>query len=145
MGNLYKRLGEAWLASGVSVCEGALLDSINRLEKTHAVKLPGQFRDYLLKLGGMTDGQTDDCLISFLSLEAINNELDTKPQNSNIVDITFAEYLIYSHCYVLRISEIGNQLGVYAMDGANEKKIADSFDQFIIAYLENPECIAYCW
>jgi hypothetical protein len=50
-----------------------------------------------------------------------------------------------SHVYALRTTTQSKQVGVYATDGENEKAVASSFDEFLRAYLANPEEIANCW
>ena len=145
MKTLYKRLRDTWLSSGLSVNEGALPEAIDRLEKKRLIKLPRQFRDYLLEVGGMADGQTDLSLTSFLSLDAIDKELGKVEHVGDLINLIFAEYLIYSHYYTLRATRDGLRIGVYAADGSNEIRLASSFDEFIDAYLLNPDNIAECW
>ena len=146
MTTLYQRLRDTWLASGVSTNSCTSLSKLEDVEKKHHIQLPSQFRNYMLTSNGMTDGQIDRSLISFLSLDAIDREMAATVGNSeDSVDIPFAEFSIYSHYYALRITKDGTQLGVYAADGTNEKQLASSFDSFVELYLSNPEIIAHCW
>lgn len=146
MTTIYERLRDTWLANGVSINDGATPLALNEFEKENHIKLPVEFRDYLSISNGMVDGQTDKYLISFLSLDTINHEISSRTrQLQDSVDIAFAEYLVYSHYYTLRATENGTPLGVYVMDGTNEKLLASSFYQFIHVYLSNPRSVAYCW
>jgi hypothetical protein len=146
MGTLYERLRNAWLENGVVIRHGATPLAIERFENQYHVKLPNQFRDYLSTSNGMVNGQTDNNLLSFLSLDAIDHEMASHcRQTQDVVDVIFAEYLIYSHYYTLRVTKDGAQLGVYAANGTNEKRLAASFDEFIDTYMVNPGTIADCW
>jgi hypothetical protein len=77
-------------------------------------------------------------------LDAIGREM-AESHGRGSVDIVFAEYLLFSHYYVLRATVSGQELGIYATDQSNEKKLASSFDQFLKEYLANPSAIANCW
>jgi hypothetical protein len=95
----------------------------------------------------MSDGLTDDELSSFHSLECIDRQWEWYPRGEvDFVEIAFADYSIDCHWYVLGSDKFGSDLGVWATDGPeNYKKLAASFDDFILAYMSNPAKIAYCW
>jgi hypothetical protein len=93
----------------------------------------------------MQDGQVDEDLISFLSLEAIDQEGNWKEISGNEVELVIAEYSIYSHTYVMRITRSGDRSPVFVTDGEYEKPIAASFRDFLNQYLANPAGVAHCW
>jgi hypothetical protein len=142
---MYERLRDAWLKEGSRVNAGSPLEAIENLERNHGVKLPTEFRTYLAQVGGMVEGVTDEQLIAFLSIDEVEQELKAKHDDPTVIEITFAEFSIYAHYYFLRATNVGDELGVYAADGTNEKKLASSFREFIEAYLTDAERVANCW
>ena len=141
-----QRLRDTWLDNGLSIEVGAERVALDSFEREHRLTLPTQFRNYLLTANGMADGQVDESMISFLPLHRIVRELESqRPTGSELVELLFAEYLMFSHHYVLRATTEGVERGVYAADGTNEKQIAETFEQFVAAYLSNPNAIAHCW
>jgi hypothetical protein len=140
----FDRLRAAWTGGTVRINHGAPLAAVESFEARHAVTLPLSFRNYILEIGGMIAGQTDNSVISFLSLDAIDREMKPLAQSSELREIAFAEFLVFSHCYVLKCTKEGLEKGVFAADGTHEKHIAPTFDQFVDAYLDNPQGIAHC-
>jgi hypothetical protein len=147
MQTIYEKLRDAWIAGGFAVNSGADAPSIPRFEQKRSLRLPRSFKDYLLTVNGMSDGLTDEDMISFHSLECIDRNWGRYPHGTaDFVETVFADYLLDSHWYVLRSNEFGSDLGVWvADDPENCKKLAGSFDDFIVSYLSNPAQVAYCW
>lgn len=143
--SVYERLRTRWLEAGIPINEGTSQTTIDCFEKTHNIKLPSTFKEYLLTVNGMKDGQADENLVSFLSLDAIDQEAHHKEIPASEVDVVFAEFSIYSHYYVLRIRRSGEQVAVFAFDGEHEKQIASCFEGFVSNYLSDPSKVAYCW
>ena len=139
--------GALLLSGGFAINPGTDASSIARFEQKRSVVLPQAFKQYLQTVNGMSDGLTDEELLSFHSLECIDRDWEWYPRGAaNCVEIVFADYLINSHLYVLRMDESGSDLGVWTTaDPENYKKLAASFEDFILAYLSNPKEIAYCW
>src|SRR5262245_62019310 len=98
----FDRLRTAWTAAAVRINHGAPLAAVESFEARHAVTLPLSFRNYILEIGGMIAGQTDNSVISFLSLDAIDREMKPLAQQSDLREIVFAEFLVFSHYYVLK-------------------------------------------
>lgn len=142
--SVYERLKAKWLETGVPVNDGISQVTIDRFEHKNSIALPSTFKEYLLVVNGMKNGQTDENLVSFLSLDAIDQEARYEISASE-VDVIFAEFSIYSHYYVLRIKRSGEQVAILAADGEHEKQIADSFEGFVSSYLADPSKMAYCW
>jgi hypothetical protein len=143
--SIYEMLRAKWLEAGIAVKDAVAPAALDRFEKKHRVSLPSEFRDFLLTVNGMQDGQVDEDLISFLSLEAIDQEANCKEISANEVELVIAEYCIYSHTYVMRISRSGDRSPVLVTDGEHEKLIAASFKDFLSQYLANPAKMAHCW
>ncbi|MBI1904074.1 MAG: SMI1/KNR4 family protein [Planctomycetia bacterium] len=144
---IYAQLRDFWTAGGFGINPGTDASSIARFEQKRAVRLPQAFKEYLQTVNGMSDGLTDEELLSFHSLECIDREWESYPRRApQFVEIVFADYLINSHLYVLRTDESASDLGVWTTaDPENYKTLAPCFDDFILAYLSNPAKIAYCW
>lgn len=145
MRSIYQSVRENWLSSGTSVNGGTSPALIRQFQDKHKIIVPEEFREYLMTSNGMQNYETDETLISFLPLELIDPVVSPRIAAPNVVDIVFADYLLYSHFYALRSTTDGKQLGIYALDGENEKEIARTFGDFLHAYLANPERIADCW
>lgn len=143
--SIYEMLRAKWLEAGIAVQDGIAPAALDRLEKKRQISLPSEFKDYLLTVNGMQDGQVDEDLISFLSLETIDQEANYKEISGNEAELVIAEYSIYSHTYVMRISRNGDRSPVFVTDGEHEKRIAASFKDFLSEYLANPARVAHCW
>jgi cell wall assembly regulator SMI1 len=139
--NVFERLRAAWLAADVQINPGADPAEIAAFESKHCVKLPLDFKDYLMLVNGMADGAADDQLISFLSLNAIDREVSQRGTPPQRCDLVFAEYLIHSHVYVIRELPFSKQASVFAADGAHERRLAGSFAEFLERYLASPEAV----
>lgn len=142
---IFKILRDKWIEDGLSINPGKSSEDVCHFEEKHGVALPRSFKEYLETVNGMPEGETDENLISFLSLELIDQEPNFKVLSGNVVELIFAEYSIYCHCYVLRSSRRGDRSVVVGTSGEMEKHIADSFDNFIKLYLSNPTGIANFW
>lgn len=143
--SIYEMLRAKWIAAGVAVNDPATPVALDRFEKKHHIPLPCEFKDYLLTVNGMQDGQVDEDLVSFLSLEAIDQGANCKEISATELEMVVAEFSIYSHCYVLRVSRSRDRSPVFVTDGEHEKEIAGSFNDFVNQYLSNPARIAHCW
>lgn len=147
--NAPQRLVSAWLENGVpgtSINAGATPDDVAGFERAQGVRVPTELRDYVMTADGIERGRADNALISFLSLSEIGDamgQIGRRPDG--LVDIPFAEFLIWSHYYVVRTRKDGTQAGVFVLDGTNEKLLAQSFFQWISLYCENPSDIANCF
>ncbi|HEY5314454.1 MAG TPA: SMI1/KNR4 family protein [Pirellulales bacterium] len=142
---IFERLRTEWLKADTVVNGGADPRAIAAFESKHRVTLPLEFKNYLLTVNGMAEGATDEDLVSFLSLDAIDRELTDSQPPAAFRDVMFAEYLVYSHVYVLRIAASCEQSPVLAADGEHQRLVSDSFMEFIEAYLANRKTVVHCW
>ena len=143
--NIYQLLRISWLKAGIGVNEGATQADVDRFEKKHHISLPISFKEYLLAVNGMKAGETDEHLVSFLSLQAIDQEPNYSEISGNRIEIAIAEFSVYCHLYVLRASRDGECSPVFATDGKHDKQVASSFDEFVDKYLSNPVNVVHCW
>jgi hypothetical protein len=142
---LCEQLRTTWLEAGISVNDGASQTRIEAFERTRNITLPTAFKNYLLTVNGMKDGEIDEHFISFLSIDAIDQEDVPHQLSTNEIDIVFAEFLIYSHYYVLRFTRSGEEISILAGDGEHEKTLANCFDECVSLYLRDPIKMAKCW
>jgi len=143
--SIYERLKAKWLEAGIAGKDAVAPATLDRFEKKRRVLLPSEFKDYLLRVNGMQEGQVDEDLISFLSLERIDQDANCKEISTNEVELVIAEYSIYSHTYVMRISRSDDRSPIFVTDGEHERPIAASFKDFLSQYLANPSRVAQCW
>ena len=141
----YDLLRRTWLAAGVAINDGATRVAVARFEKDRHLVLPGGFREYLLTVNGMRDWKADEEGLSFFSLERIDQETNEVQTGAKAGRLVIADFLTFSHCYVLRIGEDGDDRGVWPNDGTNERLLAPTFDVFVDMYLTDPSKIANCW
>ena len=71
---IYERLRNTWIAAGIEVNDGATRDEIEEFEARHNVTLSRMFTDYLSVVAGMKDGEVDEEMMSFLSLNLMSDE-----------------------------------------------------------------------
>src|SRR5437660_11301418 len=142
---IYHLLRARWLDGGIAVNDGIRQAALDRFQENRQVSLPSEFREYLLTVNGMKEGQTDENLVSFLSLETIDQESNFKEISANQVEMIVAEFSLYCHWYVLRTSRSGDRPVVFVTNGDQEKLLATSFEDFVNHYLSSPARVAHCW
>lgn len=142
---IYHRLVQRWRDADITVNSPLACSEIAKFEVKRRIDLPGDFKSYLSVADGMQDGQTDENVMSFLSLKLMDENTQWQPLEKKCVNLVFAEFLIFSHVYALRIPTGGGNSAVVARDGTHELHLADSFELFVESYLADPEEIAYCW
>ncbi len=140
-----RRLIEYWASIGSRIKPGASEHDLRAFEQRHHVRLPPDFREYLTLCNGLSlgDGGHFDYdwlgLIEFWPLETISDRHDGVPGEY----FGFADFLIDSHWYVIRLSAdvhlsgaigVGNELGIV-------EQLGDSFSDFVEAYLHAPDRI----
>src|SRR5437660_12927914 len=102
--SIYEDLRTRWVEAGIPVNDGVPRVVLDQFEEKHNVSLPVDFKHYLQVVNGMEEGQVDEHLLSFLSLEAIDKEINHKEFATSEVSLVVAEYSIFAHWYVLGFS-----------------------------------------
>jgi len=138
-----RRLIEYWESIGSRIKPGASEQDLLAFEQRHKVCLPQDFREYLALCNGLgldDSGHFDHDwlgLIEFWPLETISAKHDGKPGEY----FGFADFLIDSHRYVIRLSAdtsvrslvgVGNEVGI-------DEQLGDSFSNFVDVYLHDPD------
>ena len=128
-----EELFKHWHASKVELNSPANTQQIAAFENLNGVIFPEDFRTYLLLANGFSGGSTDQSMISFWPLE----DFKTISRNSMETFILFADFLIESHYYAIKLRSPENaQLGsIWAIAGQHFAFVAKSFVDFIEVYL----------
>jgi len=138
-----RRLIEFWESIGSRIRPGASAQDLLAFERRHKICLPQDFREYLTLCNGLSlddSGHFDHDwlgLIEFWPLETISAKHDGAPG----AYFGFADFLIDSHWYVIRLSVNGNirsPVGVGDKVGIDEQ-LGDSFSDFVDVYLHDPD------
>jgi SMI1 / KNR4 family (SUKH-1) len=136
--DLWQRLEHHWYAGlAVSVEDRpicAIETDISDFEQRNNVKLPADFREYLLRLSGIEE---DPDLFCFWPLSRL-----APPDSPAFISVeldrffVFADYLIESQYYAIYLGDdplLQNR--VVSPDVSNKRVIATSFSEFIQLYL----------
>ncbi len=143
-------IGEAlkrfWLRQGIKLCRGATGDELAAFEAKHNIRLPEDLRDYFAVVNGFDGWQTDDNVITFLSLDEMKTlseywSPDVADADSYFV---FADYSISAHVYAIRLLNTtgrGNHV-VVVYDG-EPVEVANSFSEFVEGYLADNNAVLF--
>jgi hypothetical protein len=71
MNSLADRLRDYWSSIGISLRAGVSQETIESFESKHGILLPGDFGRYLVTMNGMKEGEWENEMISFRSLDSI--------------------------------------------------------------------------
>ena len=143
MGNYQQfsqRLVGQWREESVPLHPGATEAEFYVLEKVLGHRLPEAFR-YLYSLAnGMVDMEADRYFFSLWPLIRICQALEANESNRAVVSdkprIAFGDCLIDSHRYLLTFAD---QAAYISTDIEPNKKLADSFEDFVKLYLAEPK------
>ena len=155
MSELSEQLKGRWESEGASTRPGISQRKISSFEARYGVSLPEDFRDYFCTVDGMEEGLSDNALISFWPLDEVEPVTRRVVEHSGIPDYSgiakklkgadsyfaFADFLIWSHVYAIRIGAPHEKNEIVWICGSHHSVIADSFSDFIKAYLKDPDDI----
>ena len=145
----YERLRKHWDVTKAGVETISHEESeVGALEARYGLRLPDDFRDYLLHScprGEWTEW--DESLIIWWGLSKIRNipeEYDhwTTIKNPNVLAdaakyLFFADYCIWCWAWAIDCGEGANR-GRIAAIGGGDRFVADSFAEFVVRYSLNP-------
>ena len=137
-----------WLGQGINVRRGATESEIAAYEARYQVCLPEDMREFFTVVNGFDnrDGEeVDNDMITFFSLEEI------KPLKATDWGIAaraesyfvFADWSISAHVYALRLSKDCTASGPVVVVYDALVKVADSFTEFMRAYLEDNKVVLF--
>lgn len=145
----FEKLKEKWIVENIEVIHPASAKEIKKFQEENEVVLPDDLMDYFNLLNG-TGGETTDELYEFYSLSRLKTvreefkDWEGIPDykalfNSNEVNelFVFANFSFNLFAYAIRLSKGIPKGEIYVLCGGENKKIADSFSEFLDMYLEN--------
>jgi hypothetical protein len=156
MDSLGERLKSYWDSTGIKVRLGTSQQAIESFELKYNICLTQDLRDYHSIVDGMEDGESDNSMLSFLSLSSIKSVMEDLIEFGGIPDyrklkdclpqthryFVFADYLIRSHVYAIRLSpNRSNATPVIWICGKHWRMIASSFSDFVEKYLTDKNAI----
>jgi hypothetical protein len=134
-----------WNRERVTIGRPNSLEKIQRFEENHRVRIPEDFRSYLLAANGT--GDSDSNGYWFWPLEQIRSALDDLKTHSSYTNVVlnpklaqffiFADYLQWSWAFAFRFSEGDAATSdVFRVDGDHlVLRVAGSFGEFVGLYL----------
>jgi hypothetical protein len=147
------RLVRYWTGIGCTVAPGVPAWQITAFEERYHVRLPADLREYFSVCNGLvddTDARWDDEWLSLLAfwpfeqLHPLRRDADMSAHLGQASSyFVFADFLISSHEYSIRLTEDSGQSGPIIVDGYAVTVIATSFSDFIVAYLEEPDRVLH--
>ena len=144
--SVFERLRQHWIETSIPVVDPATPEEIATFENRHGVALPADFKAFLCIAGGMQEGFTDEEMLAFASLQALNDPSRWTSPDQARRELIFADFLINSHWYVVGLDAEPHVGPVFAThDGDEYTQVAATFRDFIEAYLTNPEGVACFW
>jgi hypothetical protein len=141
-----------WETENVRIGDANQEKRIEEFEEAHRIKLPEDFKRYLLKANGMQPGAPHDtdkngyCFWPIQRIRSAAVELQEPHHYANKIDLAnpellqyfiFADYLQWSWAFAIRISESAIETSeVFRVDGPKIiVKVANSFAEFVDLYL----------
>lgn len=118
-----------------SYCAPATSIQIQELEIRNQLNFPQDFRTYLLTANGFVNHDCDNSMISFWSIEEF--ELVVNDKNPKETYVLFADFLIQSHHYAIKLlpSDSADFGSIWAIADPHFTKVAETFEDFIRLYL----------
>jgi hypothetical protein len=137
-----------WLRQGIKLRRGASESEVTAFEAKYDVCLPKDMREFFSVVNGFDNRNgevVDNDMITFFSLEEIErlNVSDwsiAAPGESHFV---FADWSISAHVYAVRLSKDCAASGAIVVVYDALVKIADSFAEFMQAYLEDNKAVLF--
>ena len=147
----YQKLVQRWSADGLTIAAGVSEEGLRRFETKYGVRLLSvpDFGEYLLNLDGMAQIGGHDCdgkgfafwplsRIKSVPEECAENKVEVPRFDDIGIYFAFADYMQWSWAYAICVAP--NQLGQILQFGTRSPRIvADSFSQFVDAYLADSE------
>ncbi|MBO2011132.1 SMI1/KNR4 family protein [Hymenobacter negativus] len=133
---IQKALGRQTLL-GIQLNPPATTDVIAAFEKTFEITLPDELQSFYRQCNGF---ETDDVLFRVIPLEEAIRELEEYNNGVKGSAFTFAEYMIYSDVWMVRLKpEIADAYEIINQNHGTEPIIVltDSILEFIIRYAES--------
>jgi SMI1/KNR4 family protein SUKH-1 len=145
MDDFLRDLQAHWKSQGIPCSEPASPAELKQFEQEFGVRLPADFASYLVSLNGMDlghDGAMDGEMISFWRLRDIR--LDRLEHPLSQPDLyAFGDWSIDACTYAIQLSADATAPTPIFIACDGPIKVADSFAEFVAAYLRNDERALY--
>jgi hypothetical protein len=122
-----------WRSIGIAPLKGASRQEVEAIEARLSVRLPDHVVTLYLAANGMAAGDYDDRNIRFWQLEELAQHVSTDAAGVSYAG--FADFLIMSHVYEVRLTGSGHTDVRIMADGA-PINVAASFSNFLDFYLK---------
>lgn len=138
MTSLGALLKEHWMRQRINLRRGASETEIATFETKNDVRLPEDMREYFSVVNGFESGESDNEFITFYSLEEIErlNISDwgiSHPAESYFI---FADWSISAHAYAIQLLKSNTVANPVVVTYSKLVKVADSFSEFMQAYIK---------
>jgi hypothetical protein len=144
----YQKLKRFWTVSKSGV-ETALHGEheIAALEAKYNVRMPAEFREYLLTCCPSSDQRMDNNLTDWWCLPRIKNippEYKYNLKNSDAESASdkylfFADYCIWCSAWAIDCSSGANRGRIISVDGVHDRFVADSFSEFVDKFIQHEQ------
>lgn len=142
-----------WRRYGLPIRQGVSLESIKAFEEKYQVALPSDFAEFLQAVDGTGINESDENILSFLSLSEIRPLHEVLDESGGVVYpdrfaypncFVFADYLMSSWLYAVQITSDATNLGPVYRVTASQAPVhmeAASFREFMMKYAVAPESV----
>lgn len=132
-----QKIKGVWTLQKLGVRPGVTSDDVHAFEQKYSVRLPADLADYLLTIDGMYDSDNEG--FAFWPLRQLKTVPEETKDYSNFDDadtyFVFADYLIWSWAYAIRLSrDLSQENTVIGIGWNSPKRMAKSFSDFIELY-----------
>jgi len=142
-----------WREYGLPIRQGVTTEAVKAFEEKYQVRLPADFAEYLRAVDGTGINESDENILSFLSLSEIRPVHEVLDDSGGVVYpdrfaypncFVFADYMMSCWFYAVQITSDASTMGpVYrvtasVVPGPIE---AASFREFMARYSTDPESV----
>jgi len=147
---LWNSIISYWRTYGLPIRQGATTESIASFEEKYRVRLPSDFAEYLRAVDGTGAYESDENVLSFLSLSEVRPVHEVLDDSRGVVYpdrflypncFVFADHMLSSWFYAIQITADAATLGpVYRVTASDVPgpMEAPSFREFMMRYATDP-------
>ena len=128
-----KQVKEHWKQSNLNLAEPLLEKELVDIFANIEIPISREVIEVYSNLNGFNEWEMDSECLTFWEIQKILKENKRKSEY-----VYFADFLINSHFYAFKFEDANNS-SVFASYSENDnRRVADSFDEFFEIYLKNP-------
>jgi hypothetical protein len=146
---ILEELSEFLVLQGLTPGGGASEAEIAAFERRYDVLLPADARAYFAQVNGVVggrDGAWDDEMIALWQLRDVrplSEEVEHCPTPEAEQYFVFADWSIWAHGYVIRLSASSMEAPVYIAYHPQLERVTVSFDEFLRGYLRRDHRVLF--